>query len=41
MSFHNSVGWKGGAQAQLDCVFEVEGADKPVCVAEVLFRYYA
>jgi acyl dehydratase len=31
----------GGAQARLRFTFEVEGADKPACVAEVLFRYIA
>ena len=31
----------GGAQMALELVFEVEGAAKPSCVAEVLTRYYA
>jgi acyl dehydratase len=31
----------GGAQVTLGVTYEVEGATKPVCVAEVLFRYYA
>jgi acyl dehydratase len=31
----------GGAQVQMEFVFEVEGAAKPSCVAEVIFRYYA
>jgi acyl dehydratase len=31
----------GGVQVALDVTFEIEGATKPVCVAEVLFRYYA
>jgi acyl dehydratase len=31
----------GGAQMALELVFEVEGATKPSCVAEVLTRYYA
>jgi acyl dehydratase len=31
----------GGAQATLEVTFEVEGATKPACVAEVLFRYYS
>jgi acyl dehydratase len=31
---------QGGAQATLEVTFEVEGASKPACVAEVLFRYY-
>jgi acyl dehydratase len=30
----------GGAQVALELTFEVEGASKPSCVAEVLFRYY-
>ncbi len=31
----------GGVQVALDVAFEIEGGTKPVCVAEVLFRYYA
>ena len=31
----------GGAQVTMKFVFEVEGAEKPSCVAEVVFRYYA
>lgn len=30
----------GGAQITMEFVFEVEGAAKPSCVAEVIFRYY-
>lgn len=30
----------GGAQVTQEFVFEVEGATKPSCVAEVIFRYY-
>jgi len=30
----------GGAQVTLDLVFEVEGKDKPSCVAQAVFRYY-
>jgi acyl dehydratase len=30
----------GGAQATFDVVFEVEGGSKPVCVAQVIYRYY-
>ncbi len=30
----------GGAQVTMTFTYEVEGADKPSCVAEVLFRYY-
>ena len=30
----------GGAQVTMEFVFEVEGAAKPSCVAEVIFRYY-
>jgi acyl dehydratase len=29
----------GGVQATLGVTFEVEGSAKPVCVAEILFRY--
>ena len=31
---------KGGAQVTMEFVFEVEGAPKPSCVAQVIFRYY-
>jgi acyl dehydratase len=31
----------GGAQVTLETTFEVEGAAKPSCIAEVIFRYYA
>ena len=31
----------GGAQVTQLFVFEIEGAEKPSCVAEVIFRYYA
>jgi acyl dehydratase len=31
----------GGAQAVIELTFEVEGGSKPVCVAEVVFRYYS
>ena len=30
----------GGAQVTQEFVFEIEGAPKPSCVAEVIFRYY-
>ena len=30
----------GGAQASVDLVFEVEGQDKPACVAQAVYRYY-
>ena len=30
----------GGAQVTQQFVFECEGAEKPSCVAEVIFRYY-
>jgi acyl dehydratase len=30
----------GGVQATFQVTFEVEGTDKPACVAEVLYRYY-
>ncbi|MCO5318091.1 MAG: MaoC family dehydratase [Microthrixaceae bacterium] len=29
-----------GAQVQMTFTFEVEGAPKPSCVAEIIFRYY-
>jgi acyl dehydratase len=31
----------GGVQCALAVTFEIEGGTKPVCVAEILFRYYA
>jgi acyl dehydratase len=31
---------KGGYQATFALTFRAEGVDKPVCVAEILFRYY-
>ena len=30
----------GGVQVTIETTFEVEGAKKPSCVAEVVFRYY-
>ncbi len=30
----------GGVQARIELTFEVEGAAKPACVAELLLRYY-
>jgi len=30
----------GGAQVSVNLSFEVEGQEKPSCVAEVVFRYY-
>ncbi len=30
----------GGAQVTLDLTLETEGADKPSCVAQVVYRYY-
>jgi len=32
---------EGGVQVKMRFTFEVEGAPKPACVAENLFRYYA
>ena len=32
---------KGGVQAAFNLQFEVEGKDKPACVAEAIYRYYA
>ena len=31
----------GGVQVLLTVTYEVEGAAKPACVAEILFRYYS
>ena len=31
----------GGVQVTLDVTFEVDGAPKPACVAQILLRYYA
>ena len=31
----------GGAQVTMGLTFEVEGQDKPACVAEAIYRYYA
>jgi acyl dehydratase len=31
---------KGGIQATFNFSFEVEGKDKPACVAEAIYRYY-
>ncbi|MBA3303617.1 MAG: MaoC family dehydratase [Actinomycetota bacterium] len=31
----------GGAQVVMDVTFELEGSDKPACVAQVVYRYYA
>jgi acyl dehydratase len=31
----------GGAQVTLDLTFEVEGKEKPSCVAQAVYRYYA
>jgi acyl dehydratase len=31
----------GGAQVTMSVTFEVEGAPKPSCVAEVIYRYYS
>src|SRR5688500_10608465 len=30
----------GGKQVTVDIVFEVEGTEKPACVAQALYRYY-
>ncbi len=30
----------GGATVSLDVVVELEGSDKPACVAQVIYRYY-
>ncbi len=31
----------GGVQAVIDMIFELEGSEKPACVAQVVYRYYA
>jgi acyl dehydratase len=31
----------GGVQVTITLAFEIEGGTKPVCVAEILFRYYS
>jgi acyl dehydratase len=31
----------GGVQGTMELTFEVDGASKPSCVAEVLYRYYS
>jgi acyl dehydratase len=31
----------GGVQVSMEFTFEVDGATKPSCVAEVIFRYYS
>jgi acyl dehydratase len=31
----------GGTQVAMEVVFELEGSEKPACVAEIVFRYYA
>ncbi|MFM8795112.1 MAG: MaoC family dehydratase [Acidimicrobiales bacterium] len=31
----------GGAQVTLEVTFECEGAAKPSCIAEIIFRYYS
>ena len=33
--------FEGGFQATMKATIEREGGDKPVCVAELVFRYYA
>ena len=30
----------GGVQLTYEVTYEVQGGDKPACVAEILFRYY-
>ncbi|MGH8874227.1 MAG: MaoC family dehydratase [Acidimicrobiia bacterium] len=30
----------GGAQVSLDVTFEIEGSERPACVAQVVYRYY-
>ena len=33
-------GIDGGLQTRLGCTFELEGADKPACVAEIIFCHF-
>ncbi len=30
----------GGVQVTMDVTYEIEGGDKPACVAQIVFRYY-
>ena len=30
----------GGVQVQMTLTFEIEGSEKPACVAEAIYRYY-
>ena len=30
----------GGRQVTLDLTFEIEGTEKPACVAQVVYRFY-
>ncbi len=30
----------GGYQVSLDLTFEIQGSEKPACVAQVLYRFY-
>jgi acyl dehydratase len=30
----------GGIQATIDAVMEIDGAEKPVCIAQMVHRYY-
>ena len=32
---------RGGVQIAVDVTVEIEGVDKPACVAQALYRYYA
>lgn len=39
---HSVEGVAGnGVQTQLECTMEVDGSDKPACIAQVLYRHYA
>ena len=31
----------GGVQVTMDIVYDLEGGEKPVCAAQIVFRYYA
>jgi hypothetical protein len=30
----------GGVQVSVDCTVEIEGAAKPACVAQAIYRWY-
>jgi acyl dehydratase len=40
-TLNNVEAVSGGQQVTLGMLFELEGSDKPVCVAEAIYRHYA